>query len=371
MPRLNMRDWSFATFNLLNLQRPGGLTYTQTPPFPDTEEGRAAYARKIAWCAAAVRLLDAEVIGFQELWSAQGLAEVFAAAGLADAYDLVARDAPGLGRPQVALAVRKDRNGNSQLLPGADWISDFPPGFRFDELRETEGAEEEITLTISNFSRPVLKARIQSEGSGPRPPVVTCFVAHLKSKGPARLSFARPLPDALEAYPAITRSAVAHIRRIMEAGALRAMLDEVMVSPGPDAISPTVVIGDLNDDSLSVSTELITNQPTYKVIEKGRAGETSDRGLYSVEQLQQYRSLRHVYYTYVYKNKRESLDHILVSEEFYDHSRKRHWSFREMEVFNDHLNREALESEGASDHGLVRAYFDWNPMPAQIEVPEG
>ena len=31
-------------------------------------------------------------------------------------------------------------------------------------------------------------------------------------------------------------------------------------------------------------------------------------------------SMRHVYYTHVYKHKRESLDHILVSEEFYDHS---------------------------------------------------
>lgn len=366
----NMRDLSFATFNLLNLQIPGGLTYSETPPFPDTEEGRAAYARKIAWCAQMVRLLDAEIIGFQECWSAQALTEVFAAAGLADQYDLVARDAPGLGRPQVALAVRKDRNGQPQLLPGADWIANFPASFAFDELRETEGAREEITLTINHFSRPVLKAQIRAEGRNPAPPVVTVFVAHLKSKGPARLSFARPLPVALDLYPAITKSAVAHIRRIMEAGALRAMLDEVMASPGDDQVSPTVVIGDLNDDTLAVSTDLITNQPTYKVMQKSRAGETSDRGLYTVEQLQSYRSLRHVYYTYIYKNKRESLDHVLVSEEFYDHSRKRQWSFREMEVFNDHLNREEREREGATDHGLVRAYFDWNPMPARIDVPD-
>ncbi len=62
------------------------------------------------------------------------------------------------------------------------------------------------------------------------PPVVTVFVAQLKSKGPARLSFARPLPVALGLYPEITKTALAHIRRIMEAGALRAMLDEVMTA---------------------------------------------------------------------------------------------------------------------------------------------
>lgn len=155
----------------------------------------------------------------------------------------------------------------------------------------------------------------------------------------------------------------------MEAGALRAILDEVMASETKADLSPTVVIGDLNDSAPSVTTELITNQPTYRVMQKSRAGITSDKGLYSVERLQQYRSQRDVYYTHIYRHKRESLDHVLLSEEFYDHSRKRHWSFREMEVFNDHLNREAFKERGATDHGLVRAHFDWNPMPAEIDVP--
>ena len=264
--------------------------------------------------------------------------------------------------------MRRGRHGQSQLLPGADWIAGFPPDFRFDGLRETDGAEQEITVTIDSFSRPVLQAVVQSEGTSPRPPPVRVYVAHLKSKGPARLSFAQPQPAVLQAHADITRSAVSHIRRVMEAGALRAMLDAVMASEDENAISPVVVIGDLNDDTASVTTELISDQPTYRVVEKSTAGRRSDKGLYSVERLQQYRSLRHVYYTYVFRNKRESLDHILVSEEFYDHSRKRHWSFRGMEVVNDHLNREAFEDMGASDHGLVRAYFDWNPMPAEIDV---
>ncbi|WP_336043514.1 hypothetical protein, partial [Pseudooceanicola nanhaiensis] len=50
-------------------------------------------------------------------------------------------------------------------------------------------------------------------------------------------------------------------------------------------------------------------------------------------------------------------------KEFYDHSRKRRWSFRDMEVVNDHLNRESHQAIGATDHGIVRAVFDWNPLP--------
>ncbi len=363
----NMRDLSFATFNLLNLQVPGGLTYGDKPPYPDTEAGRAAYARKIAWTAGMIGLLDAEVIGFQELWAARALADAFEAAEVAGDYDLVARDAPGPGRPQVALAVRRDRNGETQLAPGAEWVAAFPPTFRLDGLRETQGAEEEVTVTIDAFSRPVLRAAIRPEGRGPTPPEVSLFVAHLKSKGPARLSLRDP-PEALVEHRRIVTSAVSHIRRVMEAGALRVMLDEAMRAEDEDALSPTVVLGDLNDDSLSVTTEMISDLPRYRVVQKSRAGETSDRGLYSVERLQQYRSLRHVYYTHIFRDKRESLDHILVSEEFYDHSRKRRWSFREMEVWNDHLNREALEDEGASDHGIVRASFDWNPMPVMQTV---
>lgn len=366
MARTNMRDLSFATFNLLNLQVPGALTYSNQPPFPDDPDGRNAYAQKVRWTARQVQLLDAEVIAFQELWAQQALIDVFTEAGLIDDYDLVARDAPGRGRPQVALAVRKDRHGESQLLDDWGWIENFPDNFRFDQLRERDGAAEEITVTINNFSRPILHATIQSEGRSPKPPEVSIYAAHLKSKGPARLSFAAPQPAALEHYAKITGSAVSHIRRVMEAAALRAVLDAVMKSQEDDAISPVVVLGDLNDDTMSVTNELLSDQPTYRPFEKSRAGFTSDKGLYSAERLQQYRSSRHIYYTHIYKQKRESLDHILVSEEFYDHSRKRHWSFRELEVYNDHLNREAFEEQGASDHGQVRAYFDWNPLPEEL-----
>ncbi|MFC3613295.1 endonuclease/exonuclease/phosphatase family protein [Lutimaribacter marinistellae] len=366
MPRDNMRDLSFATINLLNLQVPGGITYSNQPHFTDDAEGQAAYRRKVEWTAARLREVDAEVIAFQELWAAQALVDCFKAAGLSGDYDILARDAPGRGRPQVALAVRKDRHGSPQLVRG-DWQTAFPETFRFEKLHETDGAEEEITITISEFSRPLLIATIQPEGRSPTPPEVTVIVAHLKSKGPARVSFAAPKPVILEYHAKHARSALAHVRRVMEAGALRVLLDEQMTSEDDDDISPVVVLGDLNDDTTSVTNELISDQPTYRVMQKSRAGLTSDKGLYSVERLQQYRSMRHVYYTHIYKHKRESLDHILVSEEFYDHSRKRLWSFREMEVINDHLNRPSFEDTlGASDHGVVKAYFDWNPMPKDL-----
>ena len=181
MPRTNMRDLSFAMVNLLNLQVevPGGLTYGSSPPFPDDAEGRAAYERKIAWLADRVRLLESRS-SYQELWTREALGAVFATAGMAGEYDLVARDVPGRGRPQVAQAVRRGRHGQPQLLGGAEWTPHFPSDFRFDGLRETDGVEQEVTVTINEFSRPILRARIQAEGRSPTPPPDTVF-AHTSS----------------------------------------------------------------------------------------------------------------------------------------------------------------------------------------------
>ncbi|WP_420394260.1 hypothetical protein [Acuticoccus sp.] len=61
---------------------------------------------------------------------------------------------------------------------------------------------------------------------------------------------------------------------------------------------------------------------------------------------------------------REGLGHILVSQELYDDSRVRVWSFDGLEVYNDHLNREEHvdeDGDGTNDHGIVRANFSYRP----------
>ena len=366
----NMRDLAIATVNLLNLTVPGGLTYDENKPdIPDTEDGRRLYERRIGWLARAVERLDADVICFQELWKVQALNDVFAKVTGVGAYDLVARDAPGIGKPQVAMAVRKNRDGHTKVQD-ATWIDTFPDTFRLRGVRERDGAAEEISVSIDRFSRPVLRVVVQPEGRNPTPPPVTFYGCHLKSKGGTRLSEVRRGSDTvLDHHYALASSAVSHTRRVLEAAALRALLDGTMASINDADLSPTVVLGDLNDGTLSISTELITGQPSYRVFAKSTAGAKADKGLYTVETLQQYRSQTNIYYTYIFRNKLESLDHVLVSEEFYDHSSKRQWSFRELEVYNDHLNtsdKARIDEVGSTDHGIVRAYFDWNPMSVEI-----
>jgi Endonuclease/Exonuclease/phosphatase family len=354
----NKRDISFATFNLYNLNLPGEPIYANTSGWSQDE-----FDRKVAWIGDRLKLIDADVIGFQECWDPQALARCFDHAGLLGDYDIVGRALNPRGI-QVALAAKKG------LLKGAEtWIEEIPEETRFSDLREARDAQETVSVTISKFSRPPLRVTIQPRGSNPKPPAITVYVAHLKSKGPSNLSFKPPKSKVLEKHASIAQTVVSHVRRIVEAGALRAILNNEM--KGNE--EPFVVLGDLNDGTLSTSTELLAGAPGYRFIEASKAGSKSDAGLYTVEKLQKLRSFRDVYYTHVFEQNMESLDHILVSDAFYDHAISRKWSFNEMVLLNDHLAiDDATErtAVGATDHGIVRAHFDWNPMRKAIDTPE-
>lgn len=150
-------------------------------------------------------------------------------------------------------------------------------------------------------------------------------------------------------------SAISTIRRTAEAAALRILLTERLKGTQ----TPVVVMGDLDDGQHSNTLNILTGQPNYLVSGLSRGG--SDVDLYSVGTLQRYRSQRDVYGTHVFQKTRENLDHILVSEEFYDHSKNRRGAFRDMQILDDHLNTEEHEQTGTSDHGVVRAGFEYRP----------
>lgn len=340
-----------ANCNLLNLQRPG------VPIYGRPGWSQEAYDAKVSFLARVVQASGADVIGFQELWDRQALEDVFRTAGLLDAYDLITRSRGTEAGIDVALAARKG------MLKGAPvWMEEFPATARFVDLVETRDAQETVSVTIRRFSRPPLKVVI---GTGAGKPDITLFVVHLKSKGPTNLRKPRPNSNpVLREHFGIAQSVASHVRRIVEAGALRAELDGLM----KDNQQPFIVLGDVNDTTTSVSTELLTGNPGYRFFAASKAGSKTDAGLYTVEKLQQLRSFSNVYYTYIHENKMESLDHILVSDAFYDNAVARQWSFREMRVINDHLTASKTERErfGYTDHGVVVAEFDWNPMARQI-----
>lgn len=340
---MDLDSFSVATFNLYNFQLPGESMNPGQLPWTEPE-----YSRKVTWVGDKLRDLRPDIVGLQELWHADAMATALARANLDDDYDLLAEPATG-GRIICAALVRKG------LLRGTpEWISAFPAAVRLENTTGDPQAPD-IKVGISGFSRPVLTFEVALREA---PPLTRVFVAHLKSKLPAEIT-AEPWYDAATHahHRTAIGSALATIRRTAEATALRVLLTEAMKG----TVTPVIVLGDVNDGQHSNTINIVTEQPRYLVGDTKGGGDVS---LYTAQTLQEYRDTRDVYYTHVHDDLRESLDHVLVSEQFYDHSYRRLWLFDGLSITNDHLNDTDSAThrlKGTGDHGIVRVGFRWKP----------
>lgn len=354
------KNISLATFNLHNLQVADGHVYGR----PVSAE---KYAAQKTWTAAMLKQLDADVIFFQELWAKPALEDVFEAAGLNTAYSLRYIGDSFRGA-SIAAAVRAPWSVHEQRTH-----KDFPPGFKL--LKRRRGADQdedrhddEVDVKIDRFSRTVLHLVLRHNADDV--PDVHALGVHLKSKLPTNLDAAEAGDGIIGPNAEGLGSALSTVRRTAEAAALRVILNDLM----NDNEAPVVVAGDFNDGLLSNTLSIITAQPPFKLFEAKRTSQAMDqidlrdRGLYSSSMLQQYHSLRDVYYSHNHHGVLESLDHILVSEQFYDHAPDRKWSFKVMRIWNDHLDEydprvpRSKQDRSATDHGVVRTEFLWDPV---------
>jgi len=337
------RTLSFASFNLYNLNRPGQPMYGDRDGWPD-----AVVALKTRWTSHLLRLLASDVVGFQELWHPQPLAQAVRDAGLDGDTELLVPPGTAGGHIVCAALVRRGLR-----VGEPEWIADFPPGFRLQAPGD-DPQTPAIAVAIRGFSRPVLHLQIRPVA---REPAIHVYVCHFKSKALTRIdeqAWYRADPAAYRDHRTALGSALSTIRRTAEAAALRFLLTAQMKRSN----TPVVVLGDLNDGQLSNTLNVLTEQPRYLAGDRRGGGDTA---LYAAQTLQLYRDTRDVYYTHVHQDLRESLDHVLVSEQFYDHSRRRLWVFDGMTVNNDHLNADDHGVTGTNDHGIVRVQFRHSP----------
>jgi predicted extracellular nuclease len=340
---------SIATYNLYNLNEPGLRLYAAEGW---TEE---QYARKVGWTARQLTLLNADVVGFQELWNRRSLEVALVEAGLTDQYELLAPEDADGKRIVCAAIVRK-----GLYKPGsAHWIKNFPDGFRLSSKGD-DPQTPEISVNITGFSRPVLHFEITPREGEPE---MHMYVCHFKSKQPAQVfreDWFRADTDFYQKHAKAIGAALSTIRRTAEAAALRFILNQEM--KGND--KAVVVMGDINDSQMSNTANILTDQPAYLVGDSRGGG---DVALYTAQTLQEYRDTRDVYYTHVHQEFRESLDHILVSEQLYDNSKKRKWLFEGLIINNDHLNFDDHKESGTNDHGIIRATFKYKPIKKDLE----
>jgi predicted extracellular nuclease len=308
----------FATFNVFNLAPPGVQLYENLAPLTHEE-----YEAKADWTAQQLDQLDADVVGFQEIFSQAALRDVLSRTRrYKDAIHAGFDPDPHATRltPNVALVSRLP------LAAPPLVYAEFPQGVA---IEPGHGDSD-------RFARAPLHVQVVLPGET----VVDVVVVHLKSRRPDYLG-ADCGDDPLQFALANLRSLV---WRGTEAVALRVLLSTLM----RESARPCIVMGDFNDTADAVTTNIVLGGNAALACAPGEEW----RGrMFDCAQIQQRQDhLRHVGYTTVHEGHYATIDHVLVSEEFNPASPRAIGAVYDVAYMNDHLSQQRPET---SDHGQV------------------
>ncbi|MFD2366739.1 endonuclease/exonuclease/phosphatase family protein [Pseudoduganella sp. GCM10020061] len=302
----------FATFNAFNLAPAGARLYEGLAPCTQEQ-----YEAKIAWTAHQIDALDADVIGFQEIFSQQSLSEVLSRTErYRDAFHVGFDPDPRLEKltPSVALVSRLPLAEEAFAQPL------FPAGVTLPDGHRDAG----------RFARPVLQVALTVAPGL----VVDVVVVHLKSQRPDYRvgdTFDDPHSYALGCLRSL-------MRRGTEAVALRVMLSDLRRETG----RPSVVLGDFNDTVDAVTTSIVM----------GVGAKPQERFYDANEIRMRIHGSRNLGFSTVHDGRYSTIDHVLVSPEFNPALPGAIGEVVDVAYLNDHLT---LGMEGASDHGQVVA----------------
>lgn len=390
-----MSQFTIASFNVKNLIGPDQEYYKFQSYTPEE------YAWKEDWLADQLVSLNADIVGFQEIFDETSLRDTIARA---DAIGTANNDAalPGqdkryrhraifdrlayrdYGKATLAVAPNIHDGAPGQRRPGVAVLSRL--GFAEEPqviqvlpepLKipfQTFGGDEGGFYAIQKLSRPILKCRVPVGGH-----IITVFNCHLKSKlgefiRPTGAEFASEAN--LTNYDPVGRAlgaARAAMRRMAEAWVLRgAIISELRQG------HPVMVLRDFNDSQNAVSSEIISGEAPFKNYAWMLRHDAQHRGdrytddeskqitedieaarLHSAEKLFVRKSLRDMVYTSAFGGVYESIDQILMSRHFLPEWPGHIGEMEYFSVLNDHLtdgsHPEAPYNKLASDHGQIMA----------------
>ncbi len=396
-----MTEFTIASFNVKNLIGPDREYYRFQSYTPEE------HAWKEDWLADQLLTMDADIIGFQEIFEEDALKNVIAetsarardlnaatipdrskryhrkaifrklavepydTASLAFAPNTADTGEPGKRRPGLAILSRMGFAEPPEIIQDLP----VPLDIAFPPLRGDD-TDDAGFFRIRRLSRPILKARIPVGDT-----VITVFNCHLKSKlgehiTPPGAAFA-PEQDLTNYDPAgrALGSLRAGLRRMAEAWVLRrAIVAEL------DQGRPVMVMGDFNDAEHSVSSEIITGEAPFKnyawmlrhdaETPRDRYSDAENEQiteaiesvrLHSAEGFFARKSRRDMVFTSAFGGVYESIDQIYMSRHFHPDNPDRIGEMDYFSALNDHItdgsHPEAPYNKLASDHGQIMAHM--------------
>lgn len=326
------KKFYIATANLLNFANPNRIYYDNAPAY-DQEQ----YQHKLQGITELLEKAHADIIAVQEVWDSTALESLAVALGFKPDHVVAPMASNDSASPHT-------QGRGAQNTPAVGIVSRFP-------VLETTLLEDVMTEAIIDipdigayhrFNRPPLLVRIDAYGQP-----ITIITAHLKSK---RAFFLRDedgqlLEDMNDPNIRVRAKLRSLCMRASEAASIRMSIIERL----HHTREPLILLGDMNDVTGSVTTQLMTETGEVNYDKSMR-----DVALFDAARIQaRYGWMKDVAYTHIYQGMPEVIDQLFVSEEFLPDSKFSLGQVERVDYFNDHLKWDY--SDRVIDHGIVRA----------------
>ncbi|OEH69060.1 endonuclease/exonuclease/phosphatase family protein [Psychrobacter sp. 230] len=331
------KQFYIATANLLNFANPNRTYYENAPAYNDK-----TYEHKLRGLKDLLAKAHADIIAVQEVWDSNALEALAVSLGFKPEQAVI----PLASNDSASIYTK---GMGAQNTPAVGIIS------RFEQL-ETSLLEEIAPKAIidvpdigpyQRFNRPPLVLRVDAYGQP-----ITIITAHLKSK---RAFFLRDEKgDLLEDMDDPNIRVRAKLRSLCMRAAEAASIRMFIIERLQHTREPLILLGDMNDVTGSVTTQLMTETGEVNYDKSMR-----DVALFDAARIQaRYGWMKDVAYTHIYQGMPEVIDQLFVSEEFLPDSKFSLGYVERVDYFNDHLKWDYADR--VTDHGIIRAKIKLN-----------
>lgn len=331
------KSFYIATANLLNFANPDRIYYDNAPAYSKDD-----YARKLNGLTDLLAKSHADIIAVQEVWDSEALEDLAVSLGFETEHAVIPLASNDIASPHT-------RGLGAKNTPAVGIIT------RFEQL-ETSLLEQITPKAVidipdigpyERFNRPPLLLRVNAFDQP-----ITIITAHLKSK---RAFFLRDedgklIEDMDDPNIRIRAKLRSLCMRAAEAASIRLSIIERL----HHTREPLILLGDMNDVTGSVTTQLMTETGEVNYDKSMR-----DVSLFDAARVQaRYGWMKDVAYTHIYQGMPEVIDQLFVSEEFLPESKFALGHVERVDYFNDHLKWDYADR--VTDHGIIRAKIKLN-----------
>ena len=332
----------FATINLYNFAEPPVSWYHQ-----DNQYSEDQWQSKSQWLKQQLDTMNADIVGFQEIFSIEALKTLVKEAGY-----------PHFATIEEPLVIDEDNQVMKNPVVG---VASKHPITNVEAVIENPGIVAQLPIQDDfAFSRKPIKATIDIPELGK----TIVYVAHLKSKRPTmpKLAFDENSTTTVKVFATAQGNSLGEIASMIQRGVEATMIyHDATFELAADTNLPLLIMGDMNDNDESDILDALSNQFSHLRLEGRSRGEWSEEEkvahyqskLYDAWHLITHQNTKVRLPTHIYGPQTSVLDYIFVSNALNAKNPNHVAKPSKYKVYNSHIFADGVGDQLQSDHGIV------------------